>query len=522
MSDLIARFDPSAKASGSFVVTSLSNGIGKLILWNESNWTLDLTFSDGTTDIASAWLASIYDLTGPVGSISWTQDKQVSSNAPPISQVWVVAYRNNETIPGVFPVALNRQSVVSGGVGNPAFSATVGFGSTTGARQKLNVFNPPNSGVSMTFHSARVYDDNTGSPTANLAIVNGADLNLATPVTITSHTGSANPPVSVGHASSEDVAIQAIPGTTIEVMDMQSMVTMDFLDYPDTVTLAPGNNLLIDLAQSGTGHIVRHTLKWSESPLSIPTQVINMTTQTASNIINDGNAAGTGLIRSIVLGDTGSAVSLTNDAQMTLGDAAYPGKLTIDEIDGTPILQLYGMDNGDANLSAKNGDVNLQCLQDTGNATLASRIFQRINHFWNGTNDIYVSNNPAYQFAFNLVTGGITLRKNSNVPSIGGTVLWQTVWTVDSFGTQTLTGTLQFPIGSLTKINIFSGTGSSAGVLNAHGLGVKPDFCVFQETGTAGDTNTFSWDVAASDTTNVMVWSANATARPFIALAIKL
>lgn len=312
MSEVIAQFDPSAATSGSFVITSLSNGIGKLIFWNESNWTLDLTKPDGSGDIAPAWIASIYDLTGPIGSITWTQSKQANTNAPPISQVWVVAYRNNETISGVFPVALNRQSVVSGGMGNPVFSATVGFGSTTGGRQKLNVFNPPNSGVTMTFHSARVYDDNTGSPTANLAIVSGADLNLATPVTITSHTGSATPPVSVGHASSEDVAIQAIPGTIIEVMDVQSTVTMDFLAYPDTVTLAPGNNLLIDLAQSGTGHVVRHTLKWSESPLSIPTQVVNMATQTASNIVNDGNTNGTGILESTPSG-AGQTAHVTND-----------------------------------------------------------------------------------------------------------------------------------------------------------------------------------------------------------------
>lgn len=78
-----------------------------------------------------------------------------------------------------------------------------------------------------------------------------------------------------------------------------------------------------------------------------------------------------------------------------------------------------------------------------------------------------------------------------------------------------------FIIGNVSRISVFSGTASNAGTLQAHGLGVKPDFCVFQETGTAGDTNTFSWDVAASDATNVKVWSLNATARPYIAVAIK-
>lgn len=80
---------------------------------------------------------------------------------------------------------------------------------------------------------------------------------------------------------------------------------------------------------------------------------------------------------------------------------------------------------------------------------------------------------------------------------------------------------IKFKVGSLTAWNIFTGSANSSGTLQAHGLGVKPDFVSLQETGTAGDTNTFSWDVAASDATNIKVWSLNATARPYIALAIK-
>jgi len=45
---------------------------------------------------------------------------------------------------------------------------------------------------------------------------------------------------------------------------------------------------------------------------------------------------------------------------------------------------------------------------------------------------------------------------------------------------------------------------------------------MFQQTNTAGDVNTFQWDKNASDGTNVKVWSGNATARQYIALAIKL
>jgi hypothetical protein len=107
--DIVAKFDPSAKTTDTFA-TNLSNGIGKIIIWNESNWTLDITFTDGSMDLAPAWTATIFELTGPAGKITWTQDTQLAANIPPISKVWVVAYRDSEPIPGVFPLALVRQT----------------------------------------------------------------------------------------------------------------------------------------------------------------------------------------------------------------------------------------------------------------------------------------------------------------------------------------------------------------------------------------------------------------------------
>lgn len=107
--NIVATFDPSAAVTGTFV-PNLSNGIGKIVVWNESNWALDVTFTDGTTDLAPAWTATIFNLLGPSGKITWTQDTQLTASTPPISKVWVVAYRNNEAIPGVFPLALVRQA----------------------------------------------------------------------------------------------------------------------------------------------------------------------------------------------------------------------------------------------------------------------------------------------------------------------------------------------------------------------------------------------------------------------------
>jgi len=83
-------------------------------------------------------------------------------------------------------------------------------------------------------------------------------------------------------------------------------------------------------------------------------------------------------------------------------------------------------------------------------------------------------------------------------------------------------GALSLLTGSISRLSIFTGSASSAGITQAHGLGATPDFCMFQQTNTAGDSNSFQWDKNASDATNVKVWSNNGTSRQYIALAIKL
>jgi hypothetical protein len=124
--DIVTSFDPSAKTTDTFA-TNLSNGIGKIIIWNESNWILDITFADGSMDLAPAWTATIFELEGPAGKLTWKQDTQLTGNTPPISKVWVVAYRDNETIPGVFPLALVRQVNIGSTVTTTGSSTTSPF-----------------------------------------------------------------------------------------------------------------------------------------------------------------------------------------------------------------------------------------------------------------------------------------------------------------------------------------------------------------------------------------------------------
>ena len=307
---LAAKFDPmNPTAAGSVNATATTfnlnaSGNVRMAVWNASSSDLQLTWGSGNgqQDIVPAWQARLFCLVIGNSNIGWSVDSTLSTTGtPPSSLVKVYTYAPSEQVTDAFPVAIQHQVIVNGGpittAGN-VFGVTIGWGSTTDARQKLNVFNPPTSGVDMIFHSARVYDSNTNNPTANLCLISGADLNLANAATIFSHTGSANPPVSVGHATWEDTGIASIPGNILEVLDIPANTQEDFLLFPDTVTLAPGNNLLIDLAQSGTGLVVRLTMKWSELPSSTPTQVVNLNTQSASNIVNDGNAPGTGILES--------------------------------------------------------------------------------------------------------------------------------------------------------------------------------------------------------------------------------
>lgn len=53
-------------------------------------------------------------------------------------------------------------------------------------------------------------------------------------------------------------------------------------------------------------------------------------TTSATSITNSGNAAGTDIVTAQVLGDGNNAVVLTNDGQLTLGDALHSGILDVD------------------------------------------------------------------------------------------------------------------------------------------------------------------------------------------------
>ncbi len=130
---------------------------------------------------------------------------------------------------------------------------------------------------------------------------------------------------------------------------------------------------------------------------------------------------------------------------------------------------------------------------------------------------IYLGCLALFKVMKRLLTATLTLQgqmttANNNISTLQG---------APTFSGKISTQGINLITGSISRTSIFTGSASSAGTTQAHGLGATPDFCMFQQTGAAGDANTFQWDKAASDGTNVKVWSGNASARNYIAWCIK-
>jgi len=121
---IVKIFDPSATTSGSFNLV-LPGNRGKMLIYNESSFNLQLTFANNDTTYIPAWWADLYHLKDmPSPTVNWSQQSQLASNGPPISQVVVVTYEENEKVSGTYPAALTRQTNIGNAVN------TVGGGSS--------------------------------------------------------------------------------------------------------------------------------------------------------------------------------------------------------------------------------------------------------------------------------------------------------------------------------------------------------------------------------------------------------
>ncbi len=114
--NVVAQFDPSTLSSDTFTVpTSAANG--KMVIYNESNISLQLTFQSGDTAYVPAWMAMIYPSPPGNVNITWAVHTVLNSSSPPLSLVIVEIYSQGEFVPGTFPLTLVRQSNVGNSVG---------------------------------------------------------------------------------------------------------------------------------------------------------------------------------------------------------------------------------------------------------------------------------------------------------------------------------------------------------------------------------------------------------------------
>lgn len=297
--------------------TTVNSGIQGIIIGNLSGYSLSVqleggatakTLYPGTADFFSWFI-------GFSGVIFWTTTSTVNvQNIPGASITFDAVGKIENFNASAYPMSIAVvQSVNPTATGNPIFSTSFGVGSSAGNNQSVNIFNPANSGVNCVFYLAQGFTNSAGVPTANLIYLSGADLNFSGPATAKSHTGTANPPVSVCHVTTDD-SNNAFGGVAIRVVRLtgsSAMATSELLPFPSVFTLTPGGNLRLSVADTTSGHVVEVNLDWTEIT-QVPPLTILGPGMVANAIKNDGNPVGTSIIESTPTGAP-QALNIFND-----------------------------------------------------------------------------------------------------------------------------------------------------------------------------------------------------------------
>lgn len=112
---IAAQFDPSAAPSGTFQA-SFPNGSGRMVIFNESNYNLTLTWN-GAQTYCPAWKARLYCVQTPNATIQWSQQSSLPAiGGAPINQVTVEVYTESEALPETYPVPIIRQTNIGNAV----------------------------------------------------------------------------------------------------------------------------------------------------------------------------------------------------------------------------------------------------------------------------------------------------------------------------------------------------------------------------------------------------------------------
>lgn len=292
-----------------------NSGIQGLVIGNQSGFALTTTLEgSGISKTLYPGTADFFPyFYGFSGTVFWVPIASTNvRNIPGASITFDAVGKAENFNASAYPMSIAVvQAVSSTATGQPIFTASVGFGSTASNEQVLNVFNPANSGTTCTFHSAKVFtSDATAGDNAIILTVTGADLNYGTAVPINSHSGIANPPVSVCHATAQDIG-SATGASILETQDTEQNRTIEFLAFPDNFILFPGNNFSLIMVDSTAGKVCRLTLKWTENQI-VPPLILSGGQAVAQQLINNNNAVGTQLIESTPTGAP-QTLSIFND-----------------------------------------------------------------------------------------------------------------------------------------------------------------------------------------------------------------
>ena len=111
---IVATFNPATVMSDTFSVPSVPGG--KLLIYNESNISLQLVFQNGYTAYLPAWVGMLFPALSGSMTISWLQYAVLNSQQAPVQTVTVELFNCGEPIPGTYPVAMHRQTNVGNAI----------------------------------------------------------------------------------------------------------------------------------------------------------------------------------------------------------------------------------------------------------------------------------------------------------------------------------------------------------------------------------------------------------------------
>ncbi len=297
------------------------------------------------------------------------------------------------------------------------------------------------------------------------------------------------------------------------------LATMNATDAPLSLVIAETYSAQECLLDNFPAVLIRH----GNAGNTITTTVVGVST-----LQNDGNAANTQFIEATVLGDSASAVTLTNDGKLTLGTATHPGSVSFDNAKitsngsgaltaaqisaATPLASLGDLP-ATSGITTRFG-TGLHGSTDAGfeSATFAvvageqGALFKQNNYF-DGTNHRFMSAATAYQFDFggsvSGILGVVAVRTSTNSPSTTAIITWSSWQSLShalgpvGSGVQTVTNGATLTLSSTNGVNQLTASGGVSGLIMPMGS-TSGQVAIFVNQ------STFSLTFAVHGTSNVI------------------